>query len=92
MHIRSAHHRLVHNLSQRSYYLKFPVAPRGVKYEGAFYISGNSVPLYIAADILGPYERYGPLEGREGPAVEGCNERHGLAERIRCRHLRRRRW
>src|SRR5512136_2456418 len=39
---------------------RLPVAPHVVKYNGAFYMSGNSAPLYRASDILGPYEVLGP--------------------------------
>jgi hypothetical protein len=36
-----------------------PVAPHVVKYNGAFYMSGNGAPLYRAEDPLGPYELVG---------------------------------
>ena len=43
-----------------------PVAPHVVKYNGAFYMSGNDAPLYKAANILGPYELLGPWKNEKG--------------------------
>ncbi len=45
---------------------RFPVAPHVVKYNGAFYMSGNDAPLYKAANILGPYELLGDWKNEKG--------------------------
>ena len=45
---------------------RLPVAPHVVKYNGAFYLSGNDAPLYKAANILGPYELLGPWKNEKG--------------------------
>ncbi len=45
---------------------RLPVAPHVVKYNGAFYMSGNDAPLYKAANILGPYELLGPWKNEKG--------------------------
>jgi hypothetical protein len=37
-----------------------------VKYNGAFYMSGNDAPLYKAPNILGPYEVLGPWKNEKG--------------------------
>lgn len=44
----------------------FPVAPHVFKYNGAFYLTGNSSPLYKSASILGPYELLGPWKNEKG--------------------------
>ena len=45
---------------------RLPVAPHVVKYNGAFYMSGNDAPLYKAPNILGPYEVLGPWKNEKG--------------------------
>jgi hypothetical protein len=50
---------------------RVPVAPHVVKYKGAFYMSGNSAPLYKASDILGPYELVGPWKDEKGESWKG---------------------
>ena len=45
---------------------RLPVAPHVVKYNGAFYMSGNDAPLYKAANILGPYELLGAWKDEKG--------------------------
>lgn len=45
---------------------RLPVAPHVVKYNGAFYMSGNDAPLYKAPNILGPYEVLGPWKDEKG--------------------------
>ncbi len=45
---------------------RIPVAPHVVKYNGAFYMSGNDAPLYKAAAITGPYELLGPWIDEKG--------------------------
>ncbi len=48
-----------------------PVAPDVVKYNGAFYMCGNSGPLFMADNPLGPFTRLGdwpaPTNGWFGP-------------------------
>ena len=58
---------------------RLPVAPHVVKYNGAFYMSGNSAPLYRAPDILGPYEVLGPWKDEKGEPWTGRFERDDLA-------------
>jgi hypothetical protein len=48
-----------------------PVAPHVVKYNGAFYMSGNNAPLYRANDPLGPYELVGPWRLQNGEPWSG---------------------
>jgi len=50
-----------------------PVAPHVVKYNGAFYMSGNNAPLYRASDPLGPYELVGPWKQQDGSAWTGVS-------------------
>ena len=50
---------------------RVPVAPHVVKYQGAFYLAGNSSPLYKAADVLGPYELAGPWKDERGQPWKG---------------------
>jgi hypothetical protein len=50
---------------------RVPVAPHVAKYKGAFYMSGNNVPLYKASDILGPYELLGPWKDEKGEPWKG---------------------
>jgi xylan 1,4-beta-xylosidase len=45
---------------------RLPVAPHVVKFNGAFYMSGNDAPLYKAPAILGPYEVLGPWLDEKG--------------------------
>ena len=45
---------------------RFPVAPHVVKYNSAFYMSGNDAPFYKAANILGPYELLGEWKNEKG--------------------------
>jgi len=45
---------------------RLPVAPHVVKFNGAFYMSGNDAPLYKAPGILGPYEVYGQWLDEKG--------------------------
>jgi hypothetical protein len=45
---------------------RLPVAPHVVKYNAAFYMSGNDAPLYKAPGILGPYEVLGPWTDEKG--------------------------
>jgi hypothetical protein len=45
-----------------------PTAPDVVKYNGYFYMAGNSTRLYRSANILGPYKEIGPwLDQRGNP-------------------------
>jgi xylan 1,4-beta-xylosidase len=39
--------------------VQVPVAPHVVKYNGLFYMTGNTTPLYRSKNILGPYELVG---------------------------------
>jgi xylan 1,4-beta-xylosidase len=50
---------------------RLPVAPHVVKYNGLFYMSGNSAPLYRAPGILGPYEVLGQWKNEKGEAWTG---------------------
>jgi len=59
---------------------RLPVAPHVAKYNGAFYMSGNSAPLYRAPNIMGPYEVLGTMGRRF--------ERKTVEWRIRRGHLR----
>ena len=52
---------------------RLPVAPHVVKYNGAFYMSGNSAPLYRAPNILGPYEVLGPWRDEKGEPWKGVS-------------------
>jgi xylan 1,4-beta-xylosidase len=52
---------------------RLPVAPHVVKYKGAFYMSGNSAPLYRAPNILGPYEVLGPWKNEKGEPWTGVS-------------------
>ncbi|MFL6416231.1 MAG: family 43 glycosylhydrolase, partial [Bryobacteraceae bacterium] len=55
---------------------RLPVAPHVVKYNGAFYMSGNDAPLYRAADVLGPYELVGPWKDEKGGPWKGVTNGH----------------
>jgi len=50
-----------------------PVAPHVVKYNGVFYMSGNSSPLYRAPGILGPYEIAGEWTDEKGQPLAGVS-------------------
>jgi beta-xylosidase len=50
---------------------RLPVAPHVAKYNGAFYMSGNSAPLYRSPSILGPYEVLGPWKNEKGEPWTG---------------------
>lgn len=50
---------------------RVPVAPGVIKYNGYFYMSGNSSPLYRASDILGPYEVFGEWKDHTGQPWTG---------------------
>jgi hypothetical protein len=52
---------------------RVPVAPHVVKYNGVFYMSGNSSPLYRAPSILGPYELAGPWLDAQGQPWQGVS-------------------
>ena len=52
---------------------RLPVAPHVVKYNGAFYMSGNDAPLYKAPTILGPYEVLGPWKDEKGEPWGGVS-------------------
>jgi len=52
---------------------RLPVAPHVVKYNGAFYMSGNSTPLYRAPHILGPYEVLGAWKNEKGEPWTGVS-------------------
>ena len=52
--------------------LRFPVAPDIVKYNGKFYVTGNSDHVYVADDPLGPYTDLG-LFKNTGPVENGWN-------------------
>ena len=49
-----------------------PVAPDIVKYQGKFYLSGNSDNLFVADNPLGPFQDLGPFKNT-GPVEEGWN-------------------
>jgi len=49
------------------------VAPHVVQYNGAFYMSGNSAPLYLAPNVLGPYEVVGPWLNEKGESWAGVS-------------------
>ena len=49
-----------------------PVAPDLVKYQGRFYLTGNTDHVYVANHPLGPYEDLG-LFKNTGPVEEGWN-------------------
>lgn len=55
---------------------RVPVAPHVAKYNGAFYMSGNSAPLYKAPDILGPYEKAGDWTDASGNPWKGESNGH----------------
>ncbi len=50
-----------------------PVAPHVVKFNGSFYMSGNSAPLYRASDPLGPYELVGQWKQQNGEPWSGVS-------------------
>jgi len=52
--------------------LRFPVAPDIVKYNGKFYVTGNSDHVYVANHPLGPYTDLG-LFKNTGPVENGWN-------------------
>jgi hypothetical protein len=52
---------------------RLPVAPHVVKYKGAFYMSGNSTPLYRSSNILGPYEVLGSWKNEKGEPWTGVS-------------------
>lgn len=52
---------------------RIPVAPDVAEFNGRFYMSGNSCPLYVADDPLGPYELVGEWSNT-GEISEGWNE------------------
>jgi hypothetical protein len=52
---------------------RLPVAPHVAKYNGAFYMSGNTAPLYHAPAILGPYEVLGPWLNEKGEPWTGVS-------------------
>ena len=52
---------------------RLPVAPHVVKYKGAFYMSGNTAPLYRAPNILGPFEVLGPWKNEKGEPWTGVS-------------------
>lgn len=52
---------------------RVPVAPHVVKYNGAFYMSGNNSPLYRAPNILGPYEVVGEWTDEKGQPFAGVS-------------------
>lgn len=52
---------------------RVPVAPHVVKYNGQFYMSGNSAPLYRAPSILGPYEVAGNWTDASGKPFAGVS-------------------
>ena len=52
--------------------LRFPVAPDIVKYNGKFYVTGNSDHVYVADSPLGPYTDLG-LFKNTGPVEKGWN-------------------
>jgi xylan 1,4-beta-xylosidase len=52
---------------------RLPVAPHVVKFNGAFYMSGNNCPLYRASAILGPYELVGPWTDEKGQPLTGVS-------------------
>jgi xylan 1,4-beta-xylosidase len=49
---------------------RVPVAPHVVKYSGAYYMTGNSSPLYRSTNILGPYEEVGPWLDEQGTPLD----------------------
>ena len=49
-----------------------PVAPDIVKYNGKFYLSGNTDNLYVADNPLGPFENLGAFKNT-GPVEQGWN-------------------
>jgi hypothetical protein len=55
---------------------RLPVAPHVVKYNGAFYMSGNTSPLYRSSGILGPYESIGPWKDEKGEPWAGSSNGH----------------
>jgi xylan 1,4-beta-xylosidase len=52
---------------------RVPVAPHVVKFDGQFYLSGNSAPLYRAPAILGPYELAGDWTDASGKPFAGVS-------------------
>jgi xylan 1,4-beta-xylosidase len=52
---------------------RVPVAPGVFKYNGYFYMSGNSSPLYRSKDILGPYEQVGNWTMMDGKPWTGTS-------------------
>jgi hypothetical protein len=52
---------------------RVPVAPHVVKYNGEFYMTGNSSPLYKASNILGPYESIGEWKDHKGEPWTGIS-------------------
>lgn len=56
---------------------RVPVAPHVVKFNGMFYMTGNTTPLYRAEKILGPYELVGDWTDVNGNPWTG--ESNGFA-------------
>jgi len=55
---------------------RVPVAPHVAKYNGEFYMSGNSAPLYKASGILGPYKKAGDWTDASGNPWKGESNGH----------------
>ena len=58
------------NWEHRKVDLNFPVAPDIVKYNGKFYVTGNSDHVFCASDPLGPYTDLGVFKNT-GPIENG---------------------
>ncbi len=58
------------NWEHRRVDLNFPVAPDIVKYNGKFYVTGNSDHVFCASDPLGPYTDLGVFKNT-GPIENG---------------------
>ena len=52
---------------------RVPTAPGVFKYNGYFYMSGNSAPLYRSENILGPYEQVGDWKMKDGKPWTGTS-------------------
>ena len=58
---------------------RVPVAPHVVKYNGAYYMTGNSSPLYRSTNILGPYEEVGPWLDEQGTPIDLGNDGYWIS-------------
>jgi len=58
------------------------IAPHVVKFDGAYYMTGNGAPLYRSDSILGPYREVGPWLDNEGRPIERSPTSNGFARHV----------